>query len=147
MNNIWKNLFTPRRAERELDAELRDHLERQVTENIHRGMSPEEARRSATLRIGGVEKVKEECREERPAHWITDLWRDLRHERQLFAFSHWSLSLDHFFNGGRQIKWFMDNLQLSGFNLGNVQHIIDQAEQMVGTGTDHAKLLGLFRIQ
>ena len=55
MNNAWKNLFSPRRAERELDREVLDHLERQVSENIRRGMNPDEARRAAQLSLGGVE--------------------------------------------------------------------------------------------
>lgn len=79
MSSPWKNLFTPKRAERELDAELRDHLERQTAYNIERGMSPEEARRVASMKLDGVEKVKEECRDERPARFLNDLWRDLRH--------------------------------------------------------------------
>jgi putative ABC transport system permease protein len=79
MNNAWKNLFRPRKAENELDAEMRDHLERQIAENLRRGMTPEQARRQALLSLGGVEQVKEECRDERPARLMADLWRDLRH--------------------------------------------------------------------
>ena len=79
MNNAWKNLFRPRKAEAELDAEMRDHLERQTSENLRRGMTSETARRQALLSLGGVEQVKEECRDERPARMMADLWRDLRH--------------------------------------------------------------------
>jgi putative ABC transport system permease protein len=79
MNNAWKNFFLPRKAETELDAEMRDHLERQTNENFRRGMTPEQARRQALLSLGGVEQVKEECRDERPARLLADLWRDLRH--------------------------------------------------------------------
>jgi hypothetical protein len=73
MNNTWKNLFSPRRAEQELDREMLDHLDRQTNENIRKGMTPEAARRTARLSLGGVEQVKEECRDERPARLLTDL--------------------------------------------------------------------------
>ena len=79
MNNAWKNLFRPRKAENELDAEMRDHLERQTNENLRRGMTPQAAHRQAMLSLGGVEQVKEECRDERPVRMLADLWRDLRH--------------------------------------------------------------------
>jgi len=79
MNNAWKNLFSPRRAEQELDREMLDHLERQTNENIRRGMSAAEARRAAKLSLGGVEQVKEECRDEQPARVLSDLARDIRH--------------------------------------------------------------------
>lgn len=78
MNNAWKNLFRPRRAEQELDREMADHLERQTNENIRRGMTPNEARRAAQMSLGGVEQVKEECRDERPARVFADLARDIR---------------------------------------------------------------------
>ena len=79
MNPAWKRFFSPRRNEQERDPVMADHLERQVNENIRRGMSPDEARRSARLSLGGVEQVKEECRDERPARLISDLARDIRH--------------------------------------------------------------------
>ncbi len=46
----------------ELDEELRDHLERQVEQNISTGMPPEEARRQALLQFGNVPLVKEDTR-------------------------------------------------------------------------------------
>ncbi len=79
MNRPWKNLLNPNRAEKELDIEMRDHMERQIAENLRRGMTPDEARRSARLSLGGVEQVKEECRDERPARLAADFLRDLRH--------------------------------------------------------------------
>ena len=57
------NLFRRERIERELDAELQAYLELDVEENIRRGMAPKEARRMALARLGGVETVKEECRD------------------------------------------------------------------------------------
>ena len=73
------NLFRRDRLERELDAELRAYLELEVEENIRRGMAPKEARRTALARLGGVETVKEECRDVQRFRVAEDLWRDLRH--------------------------------------------------------------------
>ena len=80
------NLFRRDRLERELDAELRAYLELDVEENIRRGMAPPEARRTALARLGGVEMVKEQCRDVQRFRVADDLWRDLRHGfRRLLA--------------------------------------------------------------
>ena len=80
------NLFRRERIERELDAELQAYLELDVEENIRRGMAPKEARRMALARLGGVETVKEECRDVQRFRVAEDLWRDLRHGfRRLLA--------------------------------------------------------------
>ena len=80
------NLFRRERIERELDAELRAYLELDVEENIRRGMAPKEARRAALARLGGVETVKEECRDVQRFRVAEDLWRDLRYGfRRLLA--------------------------------------------------------------
>ena len=57
------NLFRRERVERELDAELQAYLELDIEENIRRGMAPREARRTALARLGGVEAVKDQCRD------------------------------------------------------------------------------------
>jgi predicted permease len=72
-------LFRRSEVERELDEELRFHLEREVEENIRRGMSPEEARHTAMLSFGGVDQIKEECRDVRGVRLWEDFWQDLRY--------------------------------------------------------------------
>jgi cell division protein FtsX len=62
-----------------LNEELRFHLEKQMALHICGGMSAEEARRQALLEFGGVESVKEECREHRKAFLLETLWTDLRY--------------------------------------------------------------------
>ena len=80
------NLFRRERIERELDAELQAYLELDVEENIRRGMAPREARRTALARLGGVDAVKEECRDVQRFRVAEDLWRDLRYGfRRLLA--------------------------------------------------------------
>jgi putative ABC transport system permease protein len=70
--------------ERELDEELRYHLEREVEQNLAYGMSPDEARLAAMRNFGGVEQAKEECREVRGVRFIEDLWQDLGYGLRTF---------------------------------------------------------------
>jgi macrolide transport system ATP-binding/permease protein len=74
-----RSLFHWRAADGELDAELRFHLERQIAANMAAGMSPAEARRAALREFGGVEQLKEECRDMRHTNYIHDLAQDLRY--------------------------------------------------------------------
>lgn len=74
-----RSLFRRAQVERELDEELRYHLERQIEENIAKGMTPEEARYAALRAMGGVEQRKEECRDMRRVRLIEDLMQDLRY--------------------------------------------------------------------
>ncbi len=76
----WLNRLLQReRLERELDAEMRDHLERQVADLVARGMEPAEARRQAALLFGGAEQIKEECRDARGVRWLEDFVADCRY--------------------------------------------------------------------
>jgi putative ABC transport system permease protein len=73
-----RSLFRWTQADQEMDDELRDHLARKTEEYIAKGMAPEGARRRARLELGGLEKVREECREARRVNGIQDLMQDLR---------------------------------------------------------------------
>jgi putative ABC transport system permease protein len=74
-----RSIFQRQKADEELDDELRDHLELKTQEYIAQGMSPQEARRSAVLEMGGVEKRKEECRDARGTHFLETFAQDLRY--------------------------------------------------------------------
>ncbi len=65
--------------ERELDDELRNHIEQQTEQNIRIGMSPAEARDAARKAFGGVEQAKERSRDARGLRWLEELWQDLRY--------------------------------------------------------------------
>ncbi|HEX8139652.1 MAG TPA: ABC transporter permease [Pyrinomonadaceae bacterium] len=79
-------LLRKRRAEHELDEELRYHLERLIEQNIAGGMSPEEARFEARRSFGGVERAKDECRDARGLRLVEELRQDLRYgARMLLA--------------------------------------------------------------
>ena len=66
-------------VERELDAELRFHVEMEIQENLRRGMRPGDARRAALLAFGGVERFREATRDARGAQWLDALRSDARH--------------------------------------------------------------------
>ncbi|MGH9162584.1 MAG: permease prefix domain 1-containing protein [Vicinamibacteraceae bacterium] len=53
----WKRVLWRQRREAQLDAELRDHMERQVADYMRAGMREVEARRTAELAFGGVEPL------------------------------------------------------------------------------------------
>ncbi|HXH48346.1 MAG TPA: ABC transporter permease [Terriglobia bacterium] len=72
-------LFQKKRAEQEMDDELRFHLEKQTEQNIARGMSEEEARFAALRTFGNVGHVKEECRDTWGARFIQELAADFRY--------------------------------------------------------------------
>src|SRR5271170_7211069 len=74
-----------RRSHLEVDDELRFHLERQVEANIADGMSTREARRQAVIAFGGVERAREECREQQPGWWIDTARQDVRYALRGFG--------------------------------------------------------------
>jgi predicted permease len=80
----FRALLRKRAVEEEMDEELRFHLEMEIEKSLRAGMSREEARRVAYVRFGGVERVKEEVREERGVRPLEDLMADVRYAlRQL----------------------------------------------------------------
>lgn len=82
LSDLWirgRSLFRRRSVERELDEELRFHLERQVEKYVQSGMSREEGQRRARVAFGGVELAKEECRDARGFNLIESVWEDLRY--------------------------------------------------------------------
>ena len=79
--DLWfrvRAVFRRRSVERELDEELRFHVERQVEKYMHDGMSCEEATRRARLEFGGLELAKEECRDARGVRFLEVLLQDVR---------------------------------------------------------------------
>jgi putative ABC transport system permease protein len=73
----FRSLFRRRRVEGELGDELRFHLEKLAEENVEKGMTPEDARYAALRELGGVEQIKEECRDMRRLNFIDNLVQDV----------------------------------------------------------------------
>jgi putative ABC transport system permease protein len=79
----WGRLVHRRQLEAQLDVELRDHFERAVADRMAAGMPEEEARRVVRLEFGGLEQIKEECRDARGTRWLEDFAQDLRYGARL----------------------------------------------------------------
>jgi predicted permease len=75
----WRRLISRDRLEDQLDSELRDHFERLVAEYRQQGHADPEARRLTRLDFGGLDQVKEACRDVRGTRWIDDTVQDIRH--------------------------------------------------------------------
>jgi predicted permease len=67
------------RMENELEEEVKFHLEKEIEQNLARGLSPEDARLAALRSFGGVERIKEESRDVRGVRLVEELWQDLRY--------------------------------------------------------------------
>ncbi|HKI10926.1 MAG TPA: ABC transporter permease [Candidatus Acidoferrum sp.] len=74
-----RNLFRKEQLDRELHDELASHLEMHIADNLRSGMTPEEARRDALLKLGGLEQTKESVRDLRGIPFLETLLQDLRY--------------------------------------------------------------------
>jgi putative ABC transport system permease protein len=75
----FRALFRRETMEAEMDKELRAHLERKVEKYVQSGLPVEEAKRRARLDLGGIEQVKEECRDSWGVGFIEELLQDIRY--------------------------------------------------------------------
>src|SRR5216684_4065111 len=78
-----RSLFRKSRLEQELTNELRFHLEKLIEEKVAKGITPEEARSAALRDLGGLEQIKEDCRDMRRVNLVQDLWQDLRYTARI----------------------------------------------------------------
>ena len=74
-----RRIFQKEQSEKHLDAELRFHLDRQISDYIASGISPKEARRRAHLDFGGLESIKQQTRESRRVHQLETFLQDVRY--------------------------------------------------------------------
>lgn len=72
-------LFRRSALERDLDKELRFHIDSAVADLVRGGMPRAEAERVARIELGGMEQVKEDARDARGTRWIEDWWTDTRY--------------------------------------------------------------------
>jgi predicted permease len=71
--------------EQELDDELRFHIEMQTEQNIRGGMEPQAARTVALRQFGGVEQIKERCRDQQFAYWLDSCRQDVTYGARSLA--------------------------------------------------------------
>jgi putative ABC transport system permease protein len=74
-----RSLFRRNRVEAELDDELCFHFEQQVEKHVRSGLMRDEAVRCARLYFGGMDQVKEECRDARGVQLMETLFQDIRY--------------------------------------------------------------------
>jgi putative ABC transport system permease protein len=85
MKALWRmwarvtGLFRKNWRDREMAQEFQSHLEMHIDDNIRAGMSPEQARREALVKFGGMEAAKESVREGSRLLWIETAARDVRY--------------------------------------------------------------------
>src|SRR5215210_1154177 len=71
-------LFHRQRRTREFAEELESHLAMNIEDNLRAGMSPEEARRQALVKLGSITLTKDLHREQRGLPMLETFWQDLR---------------------------------------------------------------------
>lgn len=76
-------LFRRERLERELDRELRFHVETRAAELRATGVPASEAHRRALAEFGGIEPIKEQARDARGTRWLEDAAQDVRYALRL----------------------------------------------------------------
>ena len=77
--------FFGSRSDGDFDAELESHLQLHIDDNIRAGLTPEEARRQALLALGGVERTKDDLRDQRGFPMLDAVVRDSRYAVRLLV--------------------------------------------------------------
>jgi predicted permease len=82
LRRLWMRLratIASGHSDRDFGDELKSILQMYVEDNLRRGMTPEEARRQAHIRLGGLEQVQQIARDRRGLPWLEVFGRDLRY--------------------------------------------------------------------
>src|ERR1700759_5561282 len=74
-----RSLLRRSQVEHDLDDELRFHQEQQTEKYMRAGMSRDAALRQVRVDFGGLEQVKEDCRDARGVSFLESLAQDLRY--------------------------------------------------------------------
>ena len=85
---LWlriRGMFRATRANEDFGTELESHLAMDIEDGVHSGLSREEARRQALIRLGGVEQAKIAQRERRGLPFIETLAQDVRYGLRLLV--------------------------------------------------------------
>src|SRR5947199_2002919 len=83
--NWWGRLLRRKEQEAHLDKELDFHIEQRVAHLTRSGLGEEEARRKVRLEFGGMDQVKEDCRDARGTRWVEDFGQDARYAVRLLG--------------------------------------------------------------
>jgi macrolide transport system ATP-binding/permease protein len=80
-----KQLFKRSAEDSDLSEELQSHLAHEIDDNLARGLSPEEARRRAYVKLGNPLRIRDHVWETNRLGWVEDIWRDLRYAARTLA--------------------------------------------------------------
>lgn len=72
-------LFNRRRQDWEMEQEFQSHLQMEIEDKVRSGMSPEEARRTAMIKAGGLSSARENYRGQRGLPFFETLFQDVRY--------------------------------------------------------------------
>src|ERR1041384_7504950 len=78
-----RSLFRRNAVEKELEDELQFHLDQHAELDVARGLSPDQARSNAVRALGGLTRVKEECRDMRKLSVLENVFQDLRYAARM----------------------------------------------------------------
>jgi predicted permease len=81
----WLRFFRRKRSQAELLEEIDVYLAEEIAENVARGMSPEEARRRARIKLGNPQRVGESLWQQNTITAVDNLWRDLKYAARTLA--------------------------------------------------------------
>lgn len=82
---MLRQIFGRRKEDSDLAQELESHLAHEIDDNLARGMSPEEARRQAHIKLGNSLVIRDRVWQANRLSWIEDTWRDLRYAARILA--------------------------------------------------------------
>jgi predicted permease len=74
-----RGFIAPGRGERDFADELQSHLDLHIDDNLRAGMTPDEARRRALIKLGSIASVSEAQRERRGLPWLESIVQDVRY--------------------------------------------------------------------
>jgi len=75
---LWMRLFGSRQMQREIDAELASHIDLHTQDGVRAGLSPDEARRQALIRLGGTEQTRQAYRDRASLPPLESVLHDVR---------------------------------------------------------------------
>jgi len=122
-------MFLRRRLDEDFDEEAQSHVEMLTEEHLRRGMTPEQARRAAILKFGGLTQIRELHRETRGLPWLDKLGADLRYTFRVLRKSPGFtavavLSLGLGIGANTAIFTLIDNLLLKSLPVKNPQELV-----------------------
>jgi macrolide transport system ATP-binding/permease protein len=82
--SLWR-FFRRSKRDDDLAHELDSHLAHEIDNNLARGMSREEARRQAYLKLGNPLRIRDTVWEANRVAWLEDTWRDFRYAARTLA--------------------------------------------------------------